>query len=426
MTEPRAEAATGIRADFLSPPTLAVAQRWVELNGPMVMRPRYRLFWEPSDQRLVVGRDQAVDLVSALDAVSGDVWAAAVLDDGQIAVTSNRAAGYISPGVHLPHNVILITGNGVDDGVFWQVYGWPPVERLVAYARHAGWLDRITTLVAAQTSPRWSDTEGRKVPTDVFEWVRPVLDHLHVELIEFDPIKRNHDRVSAHLCELIVHGPNSESFQQGRERILQPPLVSARRGGRHRLDTINPDRYQDLVQKTADGRAALVLEELAAITVQAARTALEGGGLALNDPSRSRDSYGPQLQKQILENVAATDPADIVSRRLETLTTPDIFIGHNTSEAIGFPSTTAPAWAEYVDRAYGDRSTGARSHAQIRARIHYETVSGHWPHAADATEALNHYASAEMVAVALEVILLWTADPLPVADIEYATRAILG
>lgn len=430
LSEPVPEA-TGVSGEVLvqraaqviHSPTMQFGMQSVELSGPFITRPGCQVIAKSHDVDLVVGRDEIVDLVSALNAVSRDVWAAAVLDDGQIVVTSNRAAGYISPGVHLPHNVILITGNGVADGVFWQVYGWPPVERLVTYARHFGWLNRITTLVVEQTPPRWSDTERRKVPTDVFEWVRPVLDHHDVELIEFDSIKRNRELASVRLCELLVHGPDSESFQKGRERLLQPPLVSAPRGGRHRLDTINPDRYQDLVQRTADGRAVVVLEDLATVTVKAAQAALAGGELAFTDNSH-HDSA--QLQKQILEIVAATDPADIANRRLETLTSPDMFIGHNTSEAIGFPITAAPAWAEYVGAAYGGFLGGARSQAKHRARIHYEIVSGHWPHAADAADAVNHYASAELVAVALEAILLWTVDPLPVADIEYATRAILG
>lgn len=221
---------------------------------------------------LVVERDSVVDLVADLNKMSGDSWAAAVLDDGQLVVTNDRADAYISSGVHLPHNLTLIASNCPNDGVFWQTYGWPPAERLAAYARHFGWLDRITTLVAEQARPRWSDTERKRVPTDVFEWVRPVLDHRDVELIEFDLFKPNRDRRDAALCELLVHGPNSENGRKARERLDQPPLGSAQRGGRHRLDVINPARYQHLVQKMAEGYE--VLEELAAVTVEAAENAL--------------------------------------------------------------------------------------------------------------------------------------------------------
>lgn len=379
---------------------------------------------------LVVERDSVVDLVSDLNSISGDSWAAAVIDDGQIVVTNDRADAYISPGVHLPHNVTLIASNCPDDGVFWQAYGWPPAERLVTYARNFGWLDRITVLVAEQTRPRWSDTERKKVPTDVFEWVRPVLDHHDVELVEFDRFKRTRERMAVHLCELLVHGPDNESVQKGQEQILQPPLVSAGRGGRHRLDAINPNRYQHLVQKIAEGYE--VLEELAAITVEAAKNALDRSQpvFASHDSfiflgAHRRTVDAVELQRQILEIVAATDPADIVSRRLEAISSPDIFIGHNTSDAIGFPAAAAPAWAEYITAAYGDFAGGARHRAQRSAHRHYDAVRGYWPSGeTDPAEALNIYVSAECVAIALETIWLWTEDPLPVLDIDYTARML--
>lgn len=56
-------------------------------------------------------------------------WAAAVIDDGRIMLTSDRAGSYIPLGVHLPANTELVASVSHDDGLFWRLYGWPAAVR---------------------------------------------------------------------------------------------------------------------------------------------------------------------------------------------------------------------------------------------------------------------------------------------------------
>lgn len=356
------------------------------LSGPALGA--RQLIDQPPESPVMVGPGDIVDLVEGLRLRSGDDWAVAVIDDGaQFVATNNRGAAYISPGVRLPYNVGLISGNDQNDGVFWRVYGWPPAERLVAYAHAYGWLDQITMLA---TSTRACVSCG--VDEDAFAWVRAFLGS--TQLIQSSGHRYDPHRTHPWGCALLA-------------------------GSRHRLELTAPARYKLLATQVCCRHEDAVLDDLARATIGAAQTAIVHGARSFD-----ADSSGGSAQKQILEIVAATDPSDIVDRRLKTLSLPgEVSIGDNTAEAVGLPAEAAPAWAYEVDSAYfAARVQRRRTACSQYSTVRYTAAPYRRIHAAadDLAEALNAYVSAELVAVALEAVLFWCADPLPVADIAYA------
>lgn len=217
------------------------------LSGPLV---GHADPWVPAHpERIWITPAEVPDLIWDLNGAGGGGarWAAAVIDNGASVVLANDlAATYIPCGVHLPSNATIVIGQP-DDGLYWQYYGWPPAERLAAYAQKHGWLDRISTMVAQTIEDRMIDPPHKRY-TSPFEWVRPMLgcDGDHIEFIELEPAPdRRIDR----------HG-----F----------PWGWPSRGGQHRLQIVDPDRYTqlhehvlaspDVVRQTLTTAAELVVE----------------------------------------------------------------------------------------------------------------------------------------------------------------------
>ena len=203
----------------------------------------------PPPEPVLVDVDDIAQLVQDLNRRDGQ-WAAAVVD-GTVVLASNRAGGYVPPGIHLPHNIGMVHG-ALDDGLFWRVYGRPPAERLVAYAAQFGLLDHITTLVA-QRDNRHTITTARELTAhsiDPFAWVRRTLGNRPAELIE---VKSDDPRGSDDL----------------------PRWGSARRG-HHRLELWQPDRYAQLVRQVRSDETSVyrVVRAAAESTIAAAKTVL--------------------------------------------------------------------------------------------------------------------------------------------------------
>lgn len=285
-----------------------------------------------------------------------------------------------------------------DDGLFWRVYGWPPADRLVAYAQHHGLLDDITTLVA-QRDRRQTITTAWEVlahSVDPFAWVRPTLGTRPVELIE---VKSNDP-------------PRSDDL---------PRWGSARRG-HHRLELVHPDQYAELARQVQADETLVehVIHTAAESTVAAAKTVLTHPDQVFDDSRNNPFSDGERLQAAILQTVGAANAGDIASRRSNPHATAH---GLAPDHAMGLPADYAPAWAHRVDNAYNL----ARTRAESKATTYYAAARyDHDTSPDDLNKHLISYANAELIAIALEAILLWSADPLPVADIEYAARSITG
>jgi hypothetical protein len=376
------------------PHEMSLAQGY-ELSGPLVGVGAALLAPPPPIEPVLVGVDDVTQLVQDLNRRDHQ-WAAAVVDD-TIVLANNRAGGYIPAGIHLPYNVRMVHG-APDDELFWRVYGWPPAERLVAYAQHYGVLDQITTLVAQRDS-RQTITTAWEVMThsaDPFAWVRPTLGTRPVELIE---LKSNDP-------------PRSDDL---------PRWGSARRG-HHRLELVHPDRYGELARQVDAGELSVehVLEAAAESTVAAAKVVLTHRQHVFAESRDNPFSDGERLQVAILESVAATNAHDIASRRSNPHA-----IAHSLApdHGMGMPADYAPAWAHRVDSAYN----AAKRRAESQAITYY--AAARYDHDAsvdDLNKYLISYANAELVAIALEAVLLWSADPLPVADVDYAARSITG
>lgn len=325
------------------------------------------------------GISETIELLYGL----GGGWAAAILDDGHVCLTNNQANAYIRPGVYLPSDVSLI--RVVDnDSLLWQLYGWPAPDRLVAAAQHDKWIDRVRTIVAPN--------DFHRALHRPFDWVRPTIGGQTIELIEFDT--RLPDHSGKPLCG---------------------------RTGRHRLEVVDPARYAELSEQVSAGGQLSVLPALAERTVAGAAVALA----ALDDSAENLLSEVIPEEtitcRRLLQIVAETDPADIVWRRnvlVNALRWPPC-----NELAVGCPADSNPGWAHCVDRAYD----WAVSHARGLSLVHYQAARGLLPmqvSAEDLRIRLDEYARAMLVSAALEAILLWSADPLPVADIEYASRSV--
>ena len=378
------------------PHEMSIARSY-ELSGPLVGVGATLLAPPPPTEPVLVGVDDIAQLVQDLNRRDGQ-WAAAVVD-GTVVLASNRAGGYIPPGIHLPHNIRMVHG-AHDDGLFWRVYGWPPVERLVAYAQQFGVLDQITTLVA-QRDNRPTIMTARELLArsgDPFAWVRRTLGNRSAELIELN----SNDL------------PGSDDLAR---------WGSARRG-HHRLELWHPDRYAQLARQVRadESSAYTVIRAAAESTVAAAKAVLNHRHLAFTDSRSEPFSDSERLQAAILQTVARTKPHDIIRRRSNPHP-----IAHSLARehAMGLPADYAPAWARRVDRAYNL----AKMSAEPKATIHYYAAAARDDHdtsPGDLNQHLISCADAELIAMALEAILLWSADPLPVADIEYAARSITG
>lgn len=178
----------------------------------------------------------------------------------------------------------------------------------------------------------------------------------------------------------------------------------------HRLEAVCPSRYSRLVS-AASGDEAMVrqlVEQLAALTVEAAQVAFKAGYFGAGA------RRAPQVAA-VLSAVAESLPRDIARRRLDESANAAGTVAANVG--IGFPAAIAENWARRADRGY----TQARRRADVKAAGRYDTVR-----AGRGDELLNVYGSAELDAAAFEAITLWTADPLPLADIEYAARMATG
>lgn len=384
------ELAVGLRSGF--PGDYRVASLGYELSGPVIGASP----WDSRDVGVAPAMVEASDLPDLLHwlvrAGGGcDRWAVGQLDDGQFVATGSRGARYVSAGVHLPANLTLIGSACQDDGLFWRVYGARPADRLLGYARHYGWLDRITMLAAVREIHQ----------DDPFSWVRPVVGDA-VALVE---------------CT----GPRPPDGDARPAASMSPRYrwgASSVPGSRHRLAVCDPDRYT-LLSTGAWSTTEATLDALAQATVQIAHAAL----VMPDDPGPGAVG-GAATRRRIMEVVAGTDPGDIVQRRLAHLATPGaVSVGEDTAQAVGLPAEAAPAWARHLDRA----AHMARRSAMGAAAVREHRCSGDgWMHATsdrDLSAAVHRYAAAELIAVALEAILLWSADPLPVADIAYAAGA---
>lgn len=381
------------------PGLLSIASSYT-LSGPLIGA------W-PGNQQALAGPavvDPATDvaqLIEDLDFVNEQAgqWAAAVIDGGRILLTSDRASSYIPIGVHLPHNTELVAAVSHDDGLYWRLYGWPAAERLMAYAQHYGWADQITALYAQDLLPEYRHFAGE----DPFQWIRPMLGGHHgIDLVRVIPRRGN--EAYQHTKNLRAQGHISWSS----------PL----RGSRHRLEVMNPHRYSELTQLASCSSARHRRDDLytaAELTVTAAAVALRRGN---PDPCAAG----------ILQTVADTDPSDICERRFNALTdrrrpaTDDAY-------AVGLPAELAREWAYTTDTAYLSTNHAVRRAARVHRNAvrSGETGSPDCPIHADEhmlARLLSNYARGELVAVALEAILLWSADPLPIADIEYCASAI--
>jgi hypothetical protein len=327
----------------------------------------------PAAHSLLIDIDDVAQLVQDLNSVGSPTqWAAAVIDDGaRVIVTSSRVSGYTPPGIHLPHNVSLLVGDPNDE-VYERMYGWAnPVERLATYAAEQGWLDRITTLVA---QAQWWQS-------DPFEWARCTVAGHRIELIELP------------------------MWLADRKREWFPYITAARHGGQHRLAMICPQRYSTLIRQTRHDTTHLMMAAATAaqLTIAAAKIATQ---------STHQVFDGGHLST-MLQAWSQTNPYEILHRR---------FSGDkNLRDAIGLPAEKAPELAAHATRAY----TLTASSAETLSRNRYAGVREDPDVDSDQLAArLRRYAAAETVALTAEAIALWSADPLPVGDIEYAARMV--
>jgi len=312
----------------------------------------------------------------------GTRWAGAVIDGGdRLIVNSDRASGYIPPGVHTPGNVSVLLGD--DDSDFGRAwYACPePAERLIAYAIHDGWIDRITTIITTERHP-WRATQP--LPPSA----AAVRDAELAE--ESASAQRLAAAIGDRPIEVITaRRPTLDEIVAGRGW----PLTRPERGGAPRLAVIAPHRYTELLAAVRDrpGEAVLTAAEL---TCEAAR-------IARPWPAQLWSRYHPALCTvgELLDAVAAMSPEAIADRRLTGMS-----IHPHTSpwDDFGLPGRDATALAEATTR------------AEDMARPH-----GGWRRIAPGTAG-----AWETVAIACEAIALWTADPLPVGDIEFAARMV--
>ena len=91
---------------------------------------------------------------------------------------------------------------------------------------------------------------------------------------------------------------------------------------------------------------------------------------------------------------------------------------------MGLPADYAPAWSRRVDSAY--KLTKMSAESQATAYYHATARDDSHTSPDELNQLLISCTDAELIAMALEAILLWSADPLPVADTEYAARSITG
>lgn len=340
---------------------------------------------EPSPD-WVVGQDELAILVSALGHGRGQSagWAAAAFEDGSFCLSSGWGASYIPPGVYLPRNVDVLVG-GVGDGVGWRLYGAAPAERLLGYAVHGGWLDKITSVVAERVRRPmgWGDP---------FDRIAPLLG-------------RHADRI-----ELVCLDGRSLADWRWAMRM------DGGSGGRHRLDVVDSVLYAQLCERVRGDVSTVdaVLRDAAELTVAAARAALGDSGRVLGKIGVINRS-GAQEVAQVLDAVAGSDPVAVVGNRIAAI--------DDVGGAFGAPSHRAPAWAALADRAY---YLLRLSGGYIQGCVAEDALAAFSRGGDEPSELVIEYARMLRLRAAVEAVLLWSADPLPVADIEYAAGIAIG
>ena len=91
--------------------------------------------------------------------------------------------------------------------------------------------------------------------------------------------------------------------------------------------------------------------------------------------------------------------------------------------AFGAPSHRAPAWAALADRAY---YLLRLSGGYIQGCVAEDALAAFSRGGDEPSELVIEYARMLRLRAAVEAVLLWSADPLPVADIEYAAGIAIG
>lgn len=319
-------------------------------------------------------------------------WCAALLDDGTVILANNIAGNYIPAGTYLPHNAAFVAG-GTGEGVFWSAFACRgPAERIVLYGQHCGFLEQITKLVAVQVRSVGKDLSDVRW-TSPFECARPLMG-AHAASVEF--VEVDHRGVLP--------------------ADLAPRWGSPRRGGRHRLQLISPKRYALLTAAAGGDRAAIEAAVLSAAetTVAAAVVALTFLEGAFT-PGAAVWRVVAAAVTTVLQVAAATDPRDIVARRLSCDSAPCGSVG--LSEALGLPGYMASEWAELVDMVHGRLQLAIGS---VPDRFNPEHDQQAF------TQELAGVAARTVLWQAVEAIGMWNADPLPIADIEYAALLTAG
>lgn len=337
------------------------------------------------------------ELIWDLDTHGLARWCAALLDDGHTVVLANNVGStYIPRGKYLPHNSVVISA-GSDDAVFWPAYACSaPAEAIVLNAQHFGWLKRITKLVAGTFKTVTEDPPHRRWASP-FEWARPMMGS-HAATVEF---------IEVDLSARFENG-KFRRYYDGRQ--LDPTYVhwgSPRRGGRHRLQMIAPQHYARLSELVSGDRASTEAAVLSAaeLTVAAARSAL-----ALAEGAFTPWGSGQAIE--VLQVAAAAEPQTVTRRRLacDSVSCSSV----DLSESLGLPGCIAAEWAQLSDKAFDRVFIGSldRFEPRFDQQAHDHELAG--------------VARRTVVKQALEAIAFWNADPLPVADIEYAARYAAG
>lgn len=337
-------------------------------------------------------------LIADLD-LSGGAWAIGLADGGDTAYAmTTDGLGYIPPGVFLPANVDLLHADPASDfGV--GMFGWPAPEHIVLNARHYGWMDRLTTVLATAEHRRGPNGRAR---VDPFRWVRDLAaEHVKFQIVDADAVRSL--------------------------RTQPAPLGWPHNGGRHRLDVTDPNRYR-LICDEVERFGEDMLQPLAELTLTVAAHA----ATLMHDYASDGDGAAAQLwwpsAQTLLTTAANTDPADMVARRRRALHFPGRQTTSDPNSSLGLPTDDAPQWAHAIDAAYGGSDITARVTSTERynaIRMDDEFAESRPAATREELDAMRRKSvRAFGIARALEALLFWSADPLPIADIVYAADSV--